>query len=84
MKNTLIFIALLSLVSCARPVTEEASAVCNCYKELYRIAEDDIVTMEAVADSCKKVHAAILNKLEGNQEEKDKFIEAYTACQNAK
>ena len=82
MKNTLVLLFSMAVLSCSGPVTEEASAVCNCYKELYKISSEDVIQLEAVTDSCQKLHAEVLSKLESDTVAFNKFVEAYTFCQN--
>jgi len=70
------------MVSC-KPVNDDATAVCHCYKELLKISpEKEALKMEAVADSCGKLHASVLQKFEKGSDEHKAFIEAYTFCQN--
>ena len=64
MKNVLYIVSSLLLISCAGTATDDASAVCNCYKELYKISSDETVQMEAIADSCGQLHANVFRKLE--------------------
>lgn len=82
MKNVLYLAFSVLLFSCSGPVTDDATAVCNCYKELYKISSDETVQMEAIADSCGKLHAQVLLKLESDSVAHKEFIEAYTFCQN--
>lgn len=84
MKNIVYVVFSLVFISCAGPVTEDATAVCECYRELYKIPAEETVQMEAVADSCGKLHANILRKLESDSVAHKEFIEAYTFCQNEK
>ncbi len=84
MKVVLLLVLGVIIVGCSEPSNEDATAVCNCYKELYKISSDETVMMEAIADSCGKLHASILTKLESDPEAHKKFIEAYTFCQNEK
>ena len=84
MKNVIYLVSSLLVISCAGPVTDDATAVCGCYKELYKISSEETVEMEAVADSCGKLHAEVLRKLESDSVAHQEFIEAYTFCQNEK
>lgn len=75
----------LSVISCAEPRHDKATALCGCYKALGRIdPEKDAELMNVVADSCKTIHIDILTELENSPEEKEKFNEAYEFCQNEK
>lgn len=82
MKNIIYVVFALLLISCSGPVTDDATAVCKCYKELYKFSSEETVQMEAIADSCAKLHADVLRKLESDSVAHKAFIEAYTFCQN--
>jgi hypothetical protein len=82
MNKIIVFLFSIALLSCSAPVNDDATAVCNCYKELYKISSDKVVQMEAVTDSCQKLHAGILNKYESDSVAFNQFVEAYTYCQN--
>jgi hypothetical protein len=84
MKNILFLATGFILVGCSGPTNDDATSVCSCYKELYKVSADETVMMEAIADSCGKLHADVLRKLENDPEAHKTFIEAYTFCQNEK
>ena len=79
----LVLFALLSLfITNCDPVNDDATSVCNCYKELYKISSDDEVQMQMVYDSCAKLHADVIIKLKDDTAAFNEYIEAYTFCQN--
>lgn len=82
--SILIFLLSFVCVSCSTPIHEDATAVCDCYKELHRINPDNQSQMDFVADSCKKLHISVLQKFEENPENKIVFDKAYEHCQNEK
>ena len=87
MKYASILLSIFGLfsISCSAPQDDRATAVCDCFNQLHRIDPvEETELMNFVADSCKTLYINTLKELEGNDEDKAKFDEAYEFCQNEK
>ena len=50
-------------------------------KELHKVPIEEEPLINFLADSCKTLHIEVLNKINGNEDQKAKFDEAYQYCQ---
>jgi hypothetical protein len=79
MKNFLIVFVIFFAVQSCEENHPMATKLCDCYTQLHRAnAESEI---NFWTDSCSSLYVGILNNLEKNLSEKNRFIKAYRRCQ---
>jgi len=82
MYKTLLFITITATIfsSCTPDPQEDATEVCDCWSEAFKVSRMDEKKQIEAFDACQDLYKEVLQKFEDNPENKDKFVEAYDFC----
>lgn len=84
--KTLLLLALSSLfISCkntSEEIEKDAESLCNCYRQVHKVSEEDMPIMQYLTDSCNTLWKNVYIKYKNNPENKSNFNQAYSECQD--